>query len=309
MCSQPRRGPVAGVGPSDLLPLTGRETHLDAWVGDCSEPEKPVTPTHACHSDLVAPRLQSCQRGTEVLPRRGLGPAGRAPARLPQTPPGAPAGPWPRPCGLGKPRQAVSGPARPLPGELGAGRGGGCPTAPPTFPPRGCGGRGLGSVPGPGGASSATHSSAEGAAEAEGPEAGGGRGGERAAGSRGPDTAGLRRSSGPGIGGRGPGPDDDFPRGRAHSPQPPLPGCAAPARRPASAGRPASAPPLLPPRLYDGARQADASSPEASMAAECRAPGSPPRLLLRLRALELAPNSAPGGREGRRPCTEAGGLG
>lgn len=44
------------------------------------------------------------------------------------------------------------------------------------------------------------------------------------------------------------------------------------------------------------------------MAAEYRAPGSPDRLWLRLRAFELAPNSAPGGREGRRPCTGSSGL-
>uniref|UniRef100_A0A452QBQ7 Uncharacterized protein n=1 Tax=Ursus americanus TaxID=9643 RepID=A0A452QBQ7_URSAM len=37
-------------------------------------------------------------------------------------------------------------------------------------------------------------------------------------------------------------------------------------------------------------------------------PRNPDRLWLRLRAFELAPNSAPGGREGRRPCTGSSGL-
>lgn len=91
---------------------------------------------------------------------------------------------------------------------------------------------------------------------------------------------GRESAAGPGIGGRGPGPGDDASRGRAHSPRPPPPGCAA--RAPARP-RPADPLPLRPPRLYDGARQADDTSPEASIAAEGRAPGSPRRLSLRLR--------------------------
>ncbi|CAI9175159.1 unnamed protein product [Rangifer tarandus platyrhynchus] len=153
-------------------------------------------------------------------------------------------------------RSRKAQPARTEPGELGAGRGRGRPAPhdPPSKGLRGVGPRFGPSVP----AASAIHSLAK--------DASGELGGR----------AGVTTLSGLGREGPGRGPDAAVTTlpGPAHSPRPPPPGCAAPAPAPSLSPRTLFRPPstLQPPRLYDGGRQADATSPEASMTVEGRAP-------------------------------------
>lgn len=189
--------------------------------------------------------------------------------------PDAAGSPRPLPCGLGEPCQAVSWPARPGPGELGAGRGRGRPAPPPTFLWRGCRGRGLGDsfIGGSRGWRPGIRS--------QGP------------GNRGPgDDAPLGPEAGVRAGDRGSGPGDSAPRGwmtsfpgagRTHCGRLRLAVLPPPRRRastrgPASARRRSSC--LV---SIDGGRQADATSPEASMAAGTRALGGLRQLFLRLR--------------------------
>ena len=185
----------------------------------------------------------------------------------------------------------------------GCGGSGAAQRPPPSL--RGCRGRGRGSGPAtPVPAASAIHSLAK---DASGELGGRTRG-----------RGGVTTLSGLGCEGPGRGPDaavTTFP-GRAHSPRPPPPGCAAPAPAPGLSPRtlfrPSST--LRPPRLYDGSRQADATSPEASMTVAGRAPPpasavpAPARqdpaargVLVRLCASGLPWNSGPGSGEGRRP--------
>lgn len=132
--------------------------------------EGPVTPARSCHSDLAAPRLRSCQHGTEVFPRRGLELAGRGPARPPALDaargtrrPSASAG-WPR-GDLPDGRPAGAATAR----RAGGGTGAGPASAPALLPSEGLSGESPALGPsGPAWTAPATHSLAGGSAGAGG---------------------------------------------------------------------------------------------------------------------------------------------
>lgn len=263
----PKSSPPQEERPSGWGPLTSPHRipgrHLVARAGDRSEAQKGRVGDPCAPSLTLLPQASersAWDRGPsqERLGAGGTraGPAARPRRRQEHQPaltsalwPGGPLPGWP---------QASTDTAGRAGGGAGRGRGRPAPPHPPSEGLPGVGPRFGPSVP----AASAIHSLAK---DASGESGGRARG-----------RAGVTTLSGLGREGPGRGPDAAVTTlpGPAHSPRPPPPGCAAPAPAPSLSPRTLFRPPstLRPPRLYDGGRQADATSPEASMTVEGRAP-------------------------------------